>query len=78
MCLLHKHRQEGLFSGFITGVITPLSSSPEYLVCFYYVVPVTHVLTGCVFCDGFSGLGTKLEAHLNPAFSKVLLINALC
>lgn len=64
-CLLHKRTQEELFSAFITGIITPLSSSPEYLVCFYYVVPVTQVFTGCVlFVMALSRLRAEFEAHL--------------
>lgn len=44
----------------------PLFSSPEYLVCSYDMVPVTHVLTGCsLLCDGFSGFRAKFEAHLS-------------
>lgn len=68
-CLLHKHTEEELFSGFITGIIMPLFSSPESLVCFYYMVPVTHVLLGCVL---FVMALVDSEPNLRPTSSGYL------
>lgn len=50
----------------------PLFSSPEYLVCFYYMVPVTHVLTGCVLLyDGLVGSEPTKKPHSNGCLERI-------